>query len=80
MDTLVRKRSSYLLKRIIATTDAICKQSNSDYNSSLKYFHWSSKHAKELQKYWSTFFLVFETLEEFNLHLIKVNYIGCFNL
>ena len=64
----IRKRSMYLLKRIIDT----CEKSDKDLippdpsseNSSLAYFWWSKQQQKNLTKIWEDVILLLETLDE----------------
>lgn len=64
----IRKRSAYLLKRIIDT----CEKSDVDFNppdlssgaSSLPYFWWSKKQQERLSKVWEDALLLLETLDE----------------
>ncbi|PVD26269.1 hypothetical protein C0Q70_13939 [Pomacea canaliculata] len=77
-DPALRKRSMYLLKRIIDT----CEKSNKDFSvppavtsadiiSSLPCFWWSKQYQKELSKVWEDFILLLETLDEKQTHVIK---------
>lgn len=72
----IRKRSMYLLKRIIDT----CEKSDSDLiatdpsseNSSLAYFWWSKQQQKNLSKIWEDVILLLETLDEKQVILILI--------
>ncbi|GAM19924.1 hypothetical protein SAMD00019534_030990 [Acytostelium subglobosum LB1] len=68
-DPLIRKRASYLLKRII-------KQSieQQDHESNVKWtehYKWSKEESEHWQREWDRFFLINETIDEFNVHLIQ---------
>ncbi|EFA85995.1 TAR RNA loop binding protein [Heterostelium album PN500] len=71
-DPLIRKRSNYLLKktikRSIDETQNTCVDAPNRCWS--EYFRWSAEESEQLQKQWDTFFLINETLDEFNVHLI----------
>ncbi|EGG23623.1 TAR RNA loop binding protein [Cavenderia fasciculata] len=67
-DGLIRKRSGYILKRIIKLS--IEREGLDDHLEWTRYFNWSKSDSKELQKYWDLYFLIYETLGEFTLHLI----------
>ncbi|XP_073989353.1 probable methyltransferase TARBP1 isoform X3 [Rhodnius prolixus] len=63
-DPLIRKQSLYLLKRCITALD----ENSNDVNTSL--FHWISLHKKELIEYWNSYFVLWEALEDKQIHLI----------
>lgn len=62
---LSRKRSQYVLKRAVDT----CTSSTADGYS--KYMSWQMNRKKEIEKLWYDFFLLIETLEEKQAHVIK---------
>ena len=63
-DSLIRKRSSYLLKKAIQTSV------DSSETVEVAQFRWTQTTSAQLQKLWDTFFLIYETLDEFNVHCI----------
>lgn len=69
-DILMRKRSTFLLKKAVAMSTE--HQSSAKSTNWTNYFFWDSQFNNQLIKLWNTFFLVYETLDEFNLHLIEV--------
>lgn len=82
-DPALRKRSMYLLKRIIDT----CEKSNKDFSvppavtsadiiSSLPCFWWSKQYQKELSKVWEDFILLLETLDEKQVKINQEHYFG----
>eukprot|EP01133_Synstelium_polycarpum_P001010 gene1010-1147_t len=70
-DPLIRKRASFLLKRIIALS--IARESTDDSASApwTPLFSWSSATSSRLQMLWDKFFLINETLDDFSVHLIS---------
>lgn len=62
---LSRKRSQYVLKRAVD----ICTSSTA--NGYSKYMLWQMNKKKEIEKLWYDFFLLIETLEEKQAHVIK---------
>ncbi|KAF2077091.1 hypothetical protein CYY_001600 [Polysphondylium violaceum] len=71
IEPLNKKRSSYILKKVIK----ICIEQENELDKYQdqwqKYFKWSSREGLQLQKLWNTFFLIYESLDEFTLHLIS---------
>lgn len=70
-DSLLRKRSMFLLKKVIRAS--VLSKSGSGFGEKegwTTYFRWSGN-SEHCQKLWDTFILIFETLDEFTLHLIK---------
>ncbi|KAL4238154.1 hypothetical protein ACF0H5_002865 [Mactra antiquata] len=67
-DSLSRKRSLYLLKRIVD----ICESNNEDVNEDVNtVFWWTKKKCSILSKVWEDFLLLAEVLEEKQVHVIK---------
>jgi tRNA guanosine-2'-O-methyltransferase len=65
-DSLIRKRSSYLLKKAIQTSLDLSQPATT------KYFQWKPEDSAKLQQVWDTFFLIYETLDEFTIHHISL--------
>ncbi len=61
----LRKSCVYLLKRLIDT----CKASATPVH--LEVFQWEPRAAAELEKLWNGWFLLYETAEDFALHLVQ---------
>ena len=59
---LTRKRSMYLLKRILDTTEKLGRDLNTDHMTPL--FWWTNEKATEFSALWQHFILLMETLEE----------------
>lgn len=66
---LTRKRTAYLLKRILD----ICEQTEVNIGSTEDelIFVWDPSRKENLNKVWEDFFLLIETLEEKQMHVIK---------
>ncbi|KAL8603203.1 hypothetical protein ACOMHN_025218 [Nucella lapillus] len=73
----VRKRSIYLVKRIVDTCEKSAldfipvKSSLDDPSAEVPYFLWSKPHQETLSRVWEDVFLLFETLDEKQTHVIK---------
>ncbi|KAL6040132.1 hypothetical protein QOT17_025519, partial [Balamuthia mandrillaris] len=71
-DSLIRKRSNYLLKKTIQyTSDEASKNMSQGEIVFSKYFIWDVQQAETLKHQWDTFFLLQEALEEFGYHLVE---------
>ena len=68
VDGLTRKRANYLLKRFI-DSPINCKEESSFMMSLVPFL--DSKHYQQTIKIWNDFFIVIETLEEKQVHLVK---------
>lgn len=70
-DSLARKYSSYLLKRIIDFTekypDTIAGKSDNEWTP---YFKWSTSISKEFSEYWDDWFLLYDIMHENVIHLV----------
>ncbi|XP_076463915.1 tRNA (guanosine(18)-2'-O)-methyltransferase TARBP1-like [Babylonia areolata] len=73
----IRKRSIYLLKRIVDTCEKSevdflpVESSSDDPFAVVPHFWWSKQHQKDLSKVWEDIFLLLETLDEKQTHVIK---------
>ncbi|KAM9955878.1 hypothetical protein ACTFIW_002084 [Dictyostelium discoideum] len=70
-DSLNRKRSSYLLKKSIKISIEKENEISTWGDNWSKYFKWSKEDSEKLQKLWNTFFLIYESLDDFTIHLIQ---------
>ncbi|KAL5008404.1 hypothetical protein ScPMuIL_013985 [Solemya velum] len=69
---LVRKQCLYLLKRIVDTCEKTGTDVGScDPNSCRSLFWWKASETKLLVRVWEDFILLYETLEEKQVHVIK---------
>ena len=68
VDGLTRKRANYLLKRFI-DSPINCKDESSFLNSLVPFL--DSRNYQQTIKIWNDFFIVIETLEEKQVHLVK---------
>ena len=68
VDGLTRKRANYLLKRFI-DSPINCKDESSFLNSLVPFL--DSRNYQQTIKIWKDFFIVIETLEEKQVHLVK---------
>ncbi|TSO98518.1 putative methyltransferase TARBP1 [Bagarius yarrelli] len=68
-DGMSRKRAVYLLNRCIS----LAMTRNTDVNmwDTDFFFKWTPRQRSVLQKFWDAFTLVLETLEEYQLHVIR---------
>ncbi|KAI5088024.1 putative methyltransferase TARBP1 isoform X3, partial [Silurus meridionalis] len=69
-DNLARKRALYLLNRCLSLAEArhadvhICE--TEDF-----FFNWTAEHKLVLREFWEAYTLVLETLEEYQIHVIR---------
>ena len=71
-DSVNRKRSLYLIKRIVDVCETNCLEINSETVSdlaSVPVFSWSKKNAASLTKIWEDVFLLLEVCEEKQVHI-----------
>ncbi|XP_029643100.2 LOW QUALITY PROTEIN: probable methyltransferase TARBP1 [Octopus sinensis] len=72
-NSLARKQSIYLLKRIVD----ICNETQENLECSLSESHqvplfwWDKQHSHQLTKLWDDFIILFEIFEEKQVHIIK---------
>ncbi|XP_060720416.1 probable methyltransferase TARBP1 [Tachysurus vachellii] len=68
-DNMSRKRALYLLNRCVSLAEA----RNADINvcDTGFFFKWTAEQRLVLQEFWETFTLVLETLEEYQIHVIR---------
>lgn len=64
---LTRKRSQYILKR---TVD-FCFSVGLEQNFQSSYLYWDEKKSEDMKRHWNDFFLLIETLEEKQTHVLK---------
>ena len=71
-DSLARKYSSYILKRIIDYTEKYpatsADRSESDWTP---YFKWNTSLSKEFSDYWDDWFLLYDIMHENVIHLVS---------
>ncbi|KAJ8308141.1 hypothetical protein KUTeg_013015 [Tegillarca granosa] len=72
-NTLVRKQSVYLLKRIVDTCERLEETlvSDMDNDQDSPLFSWNRDKRAQLSKVWEDFLLLVETLEEKQVHVVK---------
>ncbi|XP_058240445.1 probable methyltransferase TARBP1 isoform X1 [Hemibagrus wyckioides] len=68
-DSMSRKRALYLLNRCVSLAEA----GNADINMCETdfFFKWTAEHRLVLREFWEAFALVLETLEEYQIHVIR---------
>jgi tRNA G18 (ribose-2'-O)-methylase SpoU len=70
-DPLVRKRALYLLKRCIESSKRLQTDTKYQPSSWPDLFNWEAKKAIQLSRAWHSFFLILETLQEYDFHIVK---------
>ncbi|KAI9275765.1 hypothetical protein BDA99DRAFT_195528 [Phascolomyces articulosus] len=70
-DSLYRKYSSYILKRIIDFTSKYYDSTTQQQKPWTKYFEWSSEKSELYATQWADWFLLYEIVHETVIHLVE---------